>query len=443
MKITILTVGSRGDIQPYVALGRGLQAAGYRVSVATHACWEGFTRDYGLDYRPVAGDPRGIVEGEAGQMWLASDRSPIGFMRGMMDAARPVLYQAADDYWMACQDADLILYPILAALPAASIAEKLGIPAYPAYLQHVHATGVYPSGMMPALPRFGAPYHRLTYMLSSELFWRAMRPIISDWRQERLGMPPLPQRNVFPSWERARSPCFYGFSPAVVPRAPEWGEHIHITGYWFLHPWTEPAAPPQPESDHGRLTDFLASGPPPVFVGFGSMADRDPAQAASLVVRALALSRQRGVLLTGWGGLQPGDLPDDILAIESAPFEWLFPQMAAVVHHGGAGTTAAGLAAGRPSVVVPFFGDQHFWAWRVAALGAGPQPIRRRQLSAERLAAAISEAVTHREIQARAATLGEQIRREDGVGAFVALLRDLVLGRPNPEDRLASTSSPA
>jgi UDP:flavonoid glycosyltransferase YjiC (YdhE family) len=361
----------------------------------------------------------------------------------MMDAAQPVLWQAADDYWAACQGADLILYPILAALPARDIAEKLGIPAYPAYLQHVHSTGVYPSGMMPALPRLGAPYHRMTYALSSELFWRAMRPIMSEWRQDRLGLPALPRRNIFPAWERARTPCFYGFSPAVIPRAPEWGDHIHITGYWFLHPWTNPVAPAQVPAGHARLADFLASGPPPVFVGFGSMSERDPARAARLVIRALALSRQRGVLLTGWSGLQPGDLrpgdlrpgdlPDEIVAIESAPFEWLFPQMAAVVHHGGAGTTAAGLAAGRPTVVVPFFGDQHFWAWRVAALGVGPQPIRRRQLSAEHLAAAITEAITDSTIRARAAALGEQIRREDGVGTFVALLQDLMRGEMEPQ----------
>ena len=380
MNITILTVGSRGDIQPYVALGRGLQAAGHRVCMATHACWEGFTREHGLDFRPVAGDPRAMVEGEAGQKWLATDRNPVTFMRHMMDAGLPLLWQMADDYWAASQGTDLILHPILTALPAAAIAEKLRVPAYPAYLQHVHSTGAYPSGMMPALPRLGAPYHRLTYVLSGELFWQAMRPIMNAWRQERLGLPALPRRNVFPAWERARTPCFYGFSPAVLPRAPEWGEHIHITGYWFLNSWTDPEVPVHTRPEQERLADFLASGPPPVFVGFGSMTERDPARAAELVVRALAISRQRGVLLTGWGGLQPDNLPHEIIAIDSAPFEWLFPQMAAVVHHGGAGTTAAGLAAGRPTVVVPYFADQHFWGWRVAMLGAGPQPIRRTAL---------------------------------------------------------------
>ncbi len=417
MNITILTLGSRGDVQPYVALGRGLASAGHSVTLAAHACFEPFVAEHGLGFRPVAGDPRGLLEGEAGQMWLESDRNPVRFMRGMMDAARPLLRQAADDYWAAChaQRTDLILYPILAAFPARSIAEKLGIPAFAAYLQHVHTTAVYPSGMLPPVPLLGGAYNRLTYALTGELFWRAMRPVISAWRGESLGLPPLPRHSEFSAWERERLTCFYGFSPAVQPRAPEWGDHIHITGYWFL---PAPAGWQPPDG----LVDFLASGPPPVFVGFGSMTGRNPEQAAELVLSALARAGQRGLMLTGWGGLKPGDLPANVFAIESAPFDWLFPRMAAIVHHGGAGTTGASLAAGKPTIVVPFFADQHFWAGRVAALGAGPQPIPRRQLSAERLAAALTEAISSPAIRARAAALGEHIRAEDGTGAVVRVL---------------------
>jgi UDP:flavonoid glycosyltransferase YjiC (YdhE family) len=348
-------------------------------------------------------------------MWLASDRNPIRFMRRMADIGRPLLWQAADDFWAACQGADLILYAVLAALPAAAIAERLGVPAYPAYLQHVHPTAAYPSSLFPPAPRLGAMYNRLTYALGGEMFWRAVQSVVSAWRQERLGLPPLPRRSQFAAWNRSRQPCFYGFSPAVVPRPSEWGDHIHITGYWFLPAptgWQPPSG----------LADFLASGPPPVLIGFGSMTGRDPEQVARMVLGALSRARQRGLLLTGWGGLRPANLPDSVYAIEAAPFDWLFPRVAAVVHHGGAGATGAALAAGKPSVVVPFFGDQHFWAWRVAALGAGPRPIPRWQLSADRLAAAITKATTGPAIQARAAALGERIRAEDGVGMVVRLV---------------------
>jgi UDP:flavonoid glycosyltransferase YjiC (YdhE family) len=423
MKITILTLGSRGDVQPYVALGRGLAAAGHTVTLATHACWEAFVREHGLEFGAVAGDPRGTLEGEAGQMWLASDRNPFRFLRGMADIGRPLLWQMADDYWAACQaqPADLILFTVLAALPATAIAEKLGVPAYPAYLQHVHTTATYPNALFPPAPRLGPVYNQLTYALGSELFWRAVRPAVSAWRHERLGLTPLPRRNQFPVWSRSRQPCFYGFSPAILPRAPEWGEHIHITGYWFL-PASAGWQPPP------GLADFLASGPPPVFIGFGSMTGRNPEQTTALMLAALARSRRRGLLLTGWGGLKPADLPDDVYAIESAPFDWLFPRMAAIVHHGGAGTTGAALAAGKPAVVVPFFGDQHFWGWRVATLGAGPQPIPKRQLSVERLAAAITEAATSTAIRSRAAALGERIRAEDGVAAVVKVLAESIGG---------------
>jgi sterol 3beta-glucosyltransferase len=203
----------------------------------------------------------------------------------------------------------------------------------------------------------------------------------------------------------------HSFSPILFSRPPDWGEDIHITGYWFLdHPpdWQPPAG----------LVDFLKSGPPPVYVGFGSLPHRNPQQTAQIVLEALQQSEQRGVIATGWGGLNGSDLshpPGDVFMLESIPHDWLFPRMAAVVHHGGSGTTGAGLRAGVPSVIVPHTGDQPLWAQRVAELGVGPRPIPRRQLTAKRLAAAIARAVTDKDMRARAAALGERIRAEDGI----------------------------
>ncbi len=187
-------------------------------------------------------------------------------------------------------------------------------------------------------------------------------------------MPQIPiWVNEIRHWLR-RSPVIYGFSPSVVQKPPDWGDHVEITGYWFLD--RQPGW--QPPAD---LADFLAAGAPPVYIGFGSMSTRKPQETTELVLRALSRDRQRGLLLTGWGGLSEIDLPDYVFKIEFAPHDWLFPQMAAVVHHGGAGTTAAGLRAGIPTIIVPHFIDQPFWGQRVADLGAGPQPIPRRQLT--------------------------------------------------------------
>ncbi len=408
MRITILTIGSRGDVQPYAALGVGLQAEGHCIRLATHACFEPMIFDLGLDFFLIAGDPRGTLEGEAGQKWLEANKNPLTFVKRMMDAAKPVMLQILNDYWKATQDTDLILFPALAALPAASIAEKLTLPAFPVYLQHVHPTRSYPSAMAVPLPFLGGIYNRLTYSIGGQLFWQFMRPLINHWRTETLNLSPYPLKGPLNEWLKRRAPCFYGFSPSVVPRAREWGDEIHITGYWFLEAtdgWQPPAS----------LVDFLKSGPPPVFIGFGSMTGRNPEELTTMVLKSLAQTRQRGLLLTGWGGLGDTDLPDDVYKIDSIPFDWLFPQMAAVVHHGGAGTTAAGLRAGVPTIVVPFFGDQHFWGWRVEALGAGPKPIPHKRLSVERLISAIQEAVANKEMQNRAARLGRQIRSEHGV----------------------------
>ncbi len=408
LRITILTIGSRGDVQPYVALGAGLQAKGHRIRLATHACFEAMIRDLGLEFFLIAGDPRGTLEGEAGQKWLEADKNPLSFAKRMMEAAKPFLWQVLNGYWRACQDADLILYPVLAALPAASIGEKLKIRTFPAYLQHVHPTRYYPSPIALPLPSLGGIYNRLTYAVGGQVFWQFMRPLTNRWRAETLNLSPYPLKGPLNGWLKRRMPCFYGFSSRVVPRAPEWGDEIHITGYWFLETPADWQAPPS-------LVDFLRSGPAPVFIGFGSMTGRNPEELTTVILKALAQTRQRGILLTGWGGLGDADLPDYVYKMDSAPFDWLFPQMAAVVHHGGAGTTGAGLRAGIPSIIVPFFGDQHFWGWRVEELGAGPKPIPHRRLSAERLASAILESVTNKEMQSRAARLGQPIRCEEGV----------------------------
>lgn len=193
--------------------------------------------------------------------------------------------------------------------------------------------------------------------------------------------------------------------------------HNRITGYWSLDEapdWRPPA----------RLVEFLESGPPPVYVGFGSMAHRNPQQTTQLVHKALQRSGQRGVLATGWGALSGAQWPhtSDLFMLDSIPHSWLFPRMAAVVHHGGSGTTGAGLRAGVPSVLVPHAGDQPFWARRVADLGVGPRPIPRRRLTAERLAAAIARAVRDEEMRARAAAVGQRIRAEDGVGQAIGII---------------------
>lgn len=249
------------------------------------------------------------------------------------------------------------------------------------------------------------------------------RGVFNKWRNEVLELPP---RSLMASplmqSDGQPVPAMYCYSPHVLPRPDDWPRTTIVTGYWFLDrtsDWRPPTG----------LPEFLASGAPPVYVGFGSMAGRDPGRVTKIVLGALAKSGQRGVIASGWGGLKASKLPDEVFTIESAPHEWLLPRVAAVVHHGGAGTTAAGLHTGRPTVICPFFGDQPFWGRRVFELGLGPKPIPQKKLTVDNLASAIRAAVSEEAMRRGAADMGERIRAEDGVGRAVEFIEGIVASR--------------
>jgi UDP:flavonoid glycosyltransferase YjiC (YdhE family) len=238
-------------------------------------------------------------------------------------------------------------------------------------------------------------------------------------RGELLRLPRLPFSG--PSARQLeRTPLYYAYSPTVIPRPADWAERIHVTGFWFSDP--PPGWTPPPD-----LVSFLESGPPPVYVGFGSMPSGSAEDTLKLILKALELSHQRCVLLSGWAGIgEDRKLPEYAFGVESVPHSWLFPRMRAVVHHGGAGTTGAGLRAGVPSIVTPFVADQPNWGRRVEALGVGPRAILFRELTADLLADAIRQATSDTVMRQRASAIGEQIRSEDGVGTTVDLFMSFV-----------------
>ena len=243
---------------------------------------------------------------------------------------------------------------------------------------------------------------------------------MNQCRKDILGLKPLTRR-VYWSLDSPGSPTplIYGYSPVVLPRPLDWSGNQHISGYWFL----DTAKDYQPEK---TVLDFLANGPPPVYIGFGSMVDHKREKVTQIVIHALRETNQRGILLGGWSRLVSGDLPDFIFRIDAVPHDWLFPKMAAVVHHGGAGTTAAGLRAGVPSVIVPTFGDQFFWGWRVHELGAGPKPIPRNKMTVANLTRAIQQAIDNDDIKNKASLIGQQIRAENGVEMAVSMIEGFV-----------------
>lgn len=412
MKITILTTGSRGDIQPFIALGRGLKQAGYQVKIATHDTFQEMVQQYGLDFAAIAGDVQALMASEAGQAMLKS-RNPLYLIQQYARMVQPLVVQAMSDSWAACQDSDAIICTAT-GIWAYDIAEALGIPCFFASLmpQSANPDFAYPS-VSPSL-RLGRFFNQLSYPLLMEAFGLVFHQPINQFRRSQLHLPTLPFGTIYRRIDRASTPVIYGYSPLVVPRPANWSDRLQVTGYWFLEQPTNW----QPSQ---ALLDFLAAGSPPVYLGFGSMSGGDTAQ-TEMILQALKQTGQRGILLTGWGGIVPTDLPDNVFLLNSVPHDWLFPQMAAIVHHGGAGTTAAALRAGVPSVVVPFFGDQPFWGDRVMKLGTSPSPIPKAELTVDRLATAITTAVTDSRMQQQAQMIGAAIRAENGVQRAVEVV---------------------
>ncbi|MCL5256636.1 MAG: glycosyltransferase [Chloroflexi bacterium] len=366
----------------------------------------------------MEGNPRQIIEGDQAQAWLKTGTNPFTFMKGLSGILGPMLLKGLKDTYEACQGEDAIIYSTLGGLAAYHAAEKLGLGVVPAFLQPASPTCEFSNSTFPRWLRLGGPFNRWTYGVSEQLLWRMMGKSLNEARQAVLGLPPL-KKAWFAEGHSRRWPILYGYSPSVIPKPADWGDWLHVTGYWFL----DPPATWRPPAD---LIDFLTSGPPPVCIGFGSMNDRDRETVTAIVLDALALARCRGILVSGWGGISSVRLPANVYQIHDVPYSWLYPHVAAVVHHGGAGTTAAGVRAGVPSVIVPFFSDQMFWAERVFRLGAGTKPIPRNRLSAKRLAGAIGLALNDSGIRKRAAELGEQVRAEDGVARAAECFDGLV-----------------
>lgn len=422
-RITIGTSGSRGDVQPFVALGLGLAARGHAVRIATYAPFEDLVRSAGLDFAPVEGDPQAILAQQEGQAWVETGRRGSGFARGFRDLIGPALHKGTDDALGACADADLILFAGPTFYTFYSVAEKHRLPFVQTYLQPIHPTRAFPSAIFPSRLGGHALTNYLSHALGGQAFWQLMRPIVNDLRQTRLGLPPLSRLGPFPQMMRDKLPVIYGYSPTILPKPPDWNDAIHVPGYWFMadEAWQPPT----------ELIAFLDAGPPPIYVGFGSMVSRDPARLTDGILAALARTGQRAIILSGWAGLAERELPSTVLRLDSVPHSWLFPRVSVVVHHGGVGTTHEGLRAGRPSVLVPFFGDQPFWAERVAALGAGPAPVPQEAMTTDRLSAAINRALNDAAIARQAAEIGRAIRAEAGVTSAVALTETFLAQQPS------------
>ncbi len=425
MKITIFAAGSRGDIQPCLGLGNGLQKAGYHVCLAAPEDFADFVQKHGVSFNPLRGDVQQIMASDTGRKFMETGGAdPIKSIRAVRTMIAPVVLQMAEDAYAACRDADAIICLGVFSPFGQSIAEALHIPIINLEPTPLLPTKAFPAASWPIQRNWGGLHNYVSGIAMLQAVWQWYRPFVNEFRQ-RLGLSTCTAAHFYRALRSA--PMLSAYSPHIIPHSADWPDSVYVTGYFFLNT----QADWQPSSE---LSAFLEAGDPPVYIGFGSMAGRKPEQLTRLILAALEKSGQRGLLLTGWGGMRTELAPDNVFVVDSAPHHWLFPRMAAVVHHGGAGTTAEGLRAGVPTVIVPFVFDQPFWGARVKALGLGPDPVPKKQLTADRLAHAIRIAVTDSGMQQRANSYGAAIRAEDGIGNAVKIIQRY-LGAPMPGAR--------
>lgn len=402
-----MTLGSRGDVQPYVAFGVALKARGHEVAITTGRGFDDLIEAHGLISAPISDDVRALLLDPIVQSALTSISGKIKAWRHFKGETTRQL----DETWAITREIqpDIIVHHLKMG-GAAAFGAALNIPALPSFLMPgLVPTSAYPNPMLP-VANLGAFGNRLSSVLLLKIARATFSGMLARWQRSRLPdlkSPGDPFEGFDPSGRPA--PRLHAYSAHIMPKPADWGEREHVTGHW----WLDDTRGWRPSDDLAR---FLEGGPPPVYVGFGSMPAADAEQTTRVVLDALARSGQRGVLATVWGGLAKIDLPDTVHMLETAPHSWLFPRCAAVVHHGGAGTTHEGLRWGRPTIVCPFGVDQPFWGRRMAALGVGSDPIPQKALSADKLSAALT-AVRDPALIARAEALGAAIRSERGAEA--------------------------
>jgi UDP:flavonoid glycosyltransferase YjiC (YdhE family) len=443
MNIVIQIVGSRGDVQPFIALGQVLKRTyGHRVRVATHPTFRDFVMENGLEFFSIGGDPAELMafmvknpglmpgfdamrNGDIGKRRKGIHEMIVGCWRSCIEAGDGTGLEASDNLLDGRSfdsgisvGGDPMSKPFVADAIIANppsfahmhIAEKLGIPLHLMFTMPWSPTQSFPHPLAniqstnadPSMTNF------ITYALIDMMTWQGLGDVINRFRERSLNLEPVSIMWAPGMASRLRIPYTYCWSPALIAKPGDWGQHIDISGFFFLNLATSYAPPDD-------LAAFLAAGPPPVYIGFGSIVVDDPNAMTKMIFEAVKKTGQRALVSKGWGGIGADELgiPDGIFMLGNCPHDWLFKQVSCVVHHGGAGTSAAGISSGRPTVVVPFFGDQPFWGSMIARAGAGPKPIPYKDLDAGKLAAAIEEALKPESLE-RAAELSDKIKQENG-----------------------------
>ncbi len=417
MKIVILAYGSRGDVQPVVALGRGLKAAGFELTIAAGSDFKDFVEGAGLAFAGFSSNMQDLVNSDAGKDWLGGNDNALREIQAMRRMINTMSEGVISEVLRITADADVIVSGLPLFITAQTIAEykhKIHInlqlsPFSPT--KHGRAT------MYPALPQHNTFANIIAgYIGQYALYW-VFKDVSNAFRQD-LGLAPMLFRDYATAYNQD-VPILYGVSKHIITDPDDWHNNSHITGYWFY----DAPSDWQPSQD---LLDFLANGEKPIYIGFGSMPDKNPQATVQMMLDALAQTGKRGIIHTGWAGLQAEQLPDDIFLLNRAPFDWLFPQMEALIHHGGSGTTSAAIRAGVPCTVVSHMGDQPYWGRRVHELGMGSKPIERHKLTTQHLVRMIDEMTQSDKMKNTAQAMSKKLKQENGVAEAVRIFQKLL-----------------
>lgn len=417
MRIHIIALGTRGDVQPALALALRLKQAGHEIGFLAGANFESWIKRYGIDFTPTI-DIEETMRSPDGIKWVEKGTNPSEQFKYM----RRLLNQYGDeivDNITSMRHADLLLSGFVSDPFTQTISEKYGVPHITTLLQPLHNTRSGASMLQPFLPRHYSPLNLVSGLFAYWYLWRLSSDAVNRNRV-RLDLNPHTTR----TFKRAMTPvhALCAYSEHVIPRPADYPDNIHSVGYWFLDEHTD--WHPSPE-----LTAFLNAGPKPLYIGFGSMAIGNPQENLEMTLQALRASGQRGVFLKGWSQVDTSNLPDFIHVVDSVPHDWIFSRVAGVVHHGGAGTTAAGIRAGVPSMIIPHMADQPFWGRRTFELGIGVKPINRPKLTVEGLSAGFRELGESETLRTNARILGEKVRAEDGLGNAVRVIEQVMQKR--------------
>ncbi|KAM0722532.1 hypothetical protein Q7P37_001973 [Cladosporium fusiforme] len=433
LNIVIMVIGSRGDIQPFLRIGKVLRENNHRVRIATHPAFRDFVQKTGLEFFSVGGNPSELMAFMVKNPGLIPNMSTV--MQGEIGRRREQMAEMFEGFWRACVNSTddehdpknvnlmndkspFIADAIIANPPSFAhvhIAERLGIPLHMMFTFPYSPTQAFPhplANIKPQKSNVNESYvNFMSYPLVEMMTFQGLGDLVNNFREKTLGLEPVSQIWAPGALYRMKVPYTYLWSPSLVPKPKDWGPEIDIGGFVFL----DLASDYEPPQD---LKDFLDGGEQPVYIGFGSIVVDDADRFTRMIFKAVELAGVRALVNKGWGGLggEGKDTPDNVYMLGNTPHDWLFPRVKAVIHHGGAGTTAMGLKCGKPTMIVPFFGDQPFWGAMTADAKAGAHEcIPYKKLNAERLAEGIKQCLTE-ESQKNVQKISDSIANE-GDGA--------------------------